>query len=308
MRCAVRYCGNNNRNGNKKNWRYFHFPKHKEQLKKWIQFCERDITNPTTACICNEHFTPEDFERNMQYELGFTRKNPTKLKPGSYPSIQGPQDKLLQNDAKNKRSNNRKDAPTSSPHRFFKVAEEAPISNPKQVVPNTKVGNLVKFEELEDVAESSSNLCQNYEMIEYINDTEEYADAQLTEEAPRVGRMELEIIDPLNPQSNAEEHVEIIDSESDSYARHLEIEVSSLKRQVFFLKDERKKLIDEIQNLRATVRSSRLTHVESLENLNLSNNKATKSRHRAPIKKTVMLYTANIDTIRKLRKINESTE
>ncbi|XP_030565548.1 uncharacterized protein LOC115765939 isoform X1 [Drosophila novamexicana] len=304
MRCAVRFCGNNNRNGNKNNWRYFHFPKHKEQLKKWIQFCERDIRNPTTACICNEHFTPEDFERNMQYELGFTRKNPTKLKPGSYPSIKAPRDKLLQNNAKNKCSNNRKDASTLSPHRFFKELDEAPNSNP----PNTENGNLVEFEELEDVAESSSNLCQNYETIEYINDTEEYTDAQLTDEAHPVARLELEIVDPFNPQSNAEEHLEIIDSECDNYARHLEIEVSSLKRQVFFLKDERKKLIDEIQNLRATVRSCRLKHADSLENLNLSNSKATLSRHRVPIKKTVMLYTANIDTIRKLRKINESTE
>lgn len=55
MRCAVRYCGNNNRNGNKKNWRYFHFPKDMQQLKKWIEFCERDITNPTTGKLfCNQ--------------------------------------------------------------------------------------------------------------------------------------------------------------------------------------------------------------------------------------------------------------
>lgn len=47
---------------------------------------------------------------------------------------------------------------------------------------------------------------------------------------------------------------------------------SSLRRQVFFLKDERKKLMDEIQSLRAIVQNARLKD-ESLESLNLANNK-----------------------------------
>ncbi|EDW19329.2 52 kDa repressor of the inhibitor of the protein kinase [Drosophila mojavensis] len=296
MRCAVRYCGNNNRNGNKKNWRYFHFPKDKQQLKKWIEFCERDITNPTTACICNEHFTPDDFERNMQYELGFTRKNPTKLKPGSYPTIHGPQTKLLLNNAKDKRRSCKDANPSSNHKKKQKVEENSNSSQLEQLTPKTN-----KREE--EAAESGNSQYQSYEMIEYISESD---DAPLTDEGPRIGRIELEIIDSLDPQTNTEEHVEIIESERDSYARHLECEVSSLRRQVFFLKDERKKLMDEIQSLRAIVQNARLKD-ESLESLNLANNKTIiKSKHRPPIKKTVMLYTANIDSIRKLRKINKN--
>ncbi|XP_023160960.2 uncharacterized protein LOC111592787 isoform X2 [Drosophila hydei] len=282
MRCAVRYCGNNNRNGNKSNWRYFHFPKDKQQLKKWIEFCERDITNTTT-----------DFERNMQYELGFTRKNPTKLKPGSCPSIHGPQTKQLLNNSKGKRNSCKEDTRTAHSSGFLNEKEEEDETS--------KTPQL----EQEGEAENGNTLYQNYEMIEYISESDEYTSVQPTDE---VRRIELEIIDPLNPQTNAEDHIEIIDSEGDSYARHLECEVSSLKRQVFFLKDERKKLIDEIQSLRATVRNARLKH-DALESPNLSNSKMiSKSKHRPPMKKTVMLYTANIDTIRKLRKINKTTE
>jgi len=47
MRCAVNNCGNNNRKGNRSKWRYFHFPKDKQQLQKWIEFCQREINTAT---------------------------------------------------------------------------------------------------------------------------------------------------------------------------------------------------------------------------------------------------------------------
>ncbi|EDV97072.1 GH14866 [Drosophila grimshawi] len=265
MRCAVRNCGNNNRNRDKKKWRYFHFPKDKEQLQKWIEFCDRKIVNTATACICNEHFTADDFERNMQYEFGFTRKNPTKLKPGSNPSLNEPYYKPAKTKIKGKRSRVKKDAPQSNLSREGEAVEGETLPELE-----SKYSDSIQFElfdcvdDLKERAESVTSQEQSYDMIEYINETEEYANDFLSDDE----QMQLEILDKLNAQSDAEHQVEIIDAERDNYARHLESEVSRLKRQVFFLQDERKKLKDEIENLRATVRNSRLKQGDALENLN----------------------------------------
>ncbi|XP_062128607.1 52 kDa repressor of the inhibitor of the protein kinase isoform X1 [Drosophila sulfurigaster albostrigata] len=291
MRCAVSNCGNNNRNGNRKKWRYFHFPKDKKQLQKWIEFCERDIPNTATACICNEHFTPDDFERNMQYELGFTRKNPTKLKPNSCPTVRCQHHKALAGNVKRKRGRAKKDAEThGNDEDCFPT-----LNKPEE---ETDVEGQLDCPA--DLAESEEN-----ELIEFtISEMEEYGPANDTSS---VDGMDIEIIDSLSPQTTSEEHVEIIDSESDSYVKHLELEVSTLKRQVFFLKDERKKLIEEIQNLRAKsnqeVKSEeKLTNVTTIEMFP----KSTKTK--PTIKKTVLLYTANIDTIRNLRRTNNLTD
>ncbi|KAH8371089.1 hypothetical protein KR093_006252, partial [Drosophila rubida] len=238
MRCAVSNCGNNNRNGNRNKWRYFHFPKDKQQLQKWVEFCGRNITNTATACICNEHFTPDDFERNMQYELGFTRKNPTKLKPKSYPTIRV-QHKALTRKSK---GNAKKDVETQSSNQNC-----VPMQNGAEEMTDVQEDFL---DCSGDLAESERN-----ELIEFtISEIEEYGTAN---EASSIEELDFEIIDSLNPQTTIDDHVEIVDSESDSYVKHLEMEVSSLKRQVFFLKDERKVLMNEIQNLRAIVASGK---------------------------------------------------
>ncbi|KAL7734865.1 hypothetical protein ACLKA6_011143 [Drosophila palustris] len=284
MRCAVRNCGNNNRNRNKEKWRYFHFPKDKQQLQKWVEFCEREITNTATACICNVHFTPGDFERNMQYELGFTRKNPTKLKPGSYPTIYGPQDNGTVGNARGK--------PGQATIKDQQVEAD---SFPRKTSPRRESTDSVEsllgdcLDELDDITESCSSLEQSNEIIEYsVSDMEEYS---IANDASPVGQMELEIIDSLIPQTSDEEHVEIIDSESDNYVKHLETEVSTLRRQVFFLKDERNKLIDEIQNLRATVRNAHEKESNVMEKLinRKSNGMVTKNRKGPTIKKTITM-------------------
>ncbi|XP_034480771.1 uncharacterized protein LOC117786557 [Drosophila innubila] len=301
MRCAVSNCGNNNRNSNRNKWRYFHFPKDKQQMQKWIKFCERDITNTATACICNEHFTPDDFERNMQYELGFARKNPTKLKPGSCPTIHGP------NHNGSLGIDRRKKKRTKCP-----VAESD--SSPRKTSPSRDSNDSPEsalvdcLDEIEDIAESVSSLEQNNEVIEYtISEMEEYSVAN---NSSTVGRMELEIIDPLDSQTNSEDDMEIIDSESDNYVKHLETEVITLRREVFFLKDERKKLINEIKNLRATVRNAREKESNALEKLISvnANGMITKNIKGPTMKKTVIIYTENINKNRKLRKITNSTD
>lgn len=145
---------------------------------------------------------------------GFTRKNPTKLKPGSCPSIHGPQTKQLLNNSKGKRNSCKEDTRTAHSSGFLNEKEEEEETS--------KTPQL----EQEGEAENGNTLYQNYEMIEYISESDEYTSVQPTDE---VSRIELEIIDPLNPQTNVEDHIEIIDSEGDSYARHLECEVYDMR-------------------------------------------------------------------------------
>ncbi|XP_017059464.1 52 kDa repressor of the inhibitor of the protein kinase [Drosophila ficusphila] len=233
MRCAVNNCGNNNRNCNRIKWRYFHFPKEKPVLQKWIDFCQRKSMNPATACICNEHFTPEDFERNMQYELGFTRKNPTKLKPGSFPTINKP--RMLKKRGKPKKDN-------------FNVSS----AKSKKTQSLDDDDNETIEIQLCDFATDLQHLRENSSSNE---DVELISESDLNKDPKRLKdymHLEVEILDPLNPQPNAKDHVEIVDSEGDNYVKHLEHEVCSLKREVFFLKEERKKLLEELRILKAT--------------------------------------------------------
>ncbi|XP_039149907.1 uncharacterized protein LOC6737698 isoform X2 [Drosophila simulans] len=233
MRCAVKNCGNNNRLSNRTKWRYFHFPKEQPNLQRWIDFCQRDNINPNTACICNEHFAPVDFERNMQYELGFSRKNPTKLKPGSFPSVNGPQ-KL----AKELRGSIKRGSKNVS------------------LAGSTKMPNI-GFDLLQEGTQSSEgHETIEIELCDFNTDFEGFEGTENDDclSSPRL--VEVEILDPLNPQSNAKDHVEIIDSEGDNYVKHLELEICSLKREVFFLKDEYQKIKAEMRNLKDTIKRS----------------------------------------------------
>ncbi|XP_016992476.2 uncharacterized protein [Drosophila takahashii] len=257
MRCAVKNCGNNNRNSNRKKWRYFHFPKEKELLQKWIDFCQRNNINSATACICNEHFAPDDFERNLQYELGFTRKNPTKLKPGSFPSLNRPQ-KLV----KDKRRKTERDSANVSKAGSVKNAnsdsefsqEETQSPQAHETIEIQLCNFTTDFEDLEESSPRDFN-----EVLELKGASEGSGSSQSLRDTDTLQshrHLEVEILDPMNPQSNAKDHVEIVDSVGDNYVKHLEHEVCSLKREVFFLKSERKKLMEEIQNLKDTIRRS----------------------------------------------------
>ncbi|XP_049314813.1 52 kDa repressor of the inhibitor of the protein kinase [Bactrocera dorsalis] len=88
MRCAVFGCNNNNGKNVATKWRFFHFPKDKVVVKQWVHFCRRtDKINVKNACICEVHFAPEAFERNLQFEMGLSSRNPTKLLPSAFPTL-----------------------------------------------------------------------------------------------------------------------------------------------------------------------------------------------------------------------------
>ncbi|XP_030376602.1 zinc finger protein 2 homolog isoform X2 [Scaptodrosophila lebanonensis] len=75
-RCAVHSCENKTRLCNKR-ISFFGFPKKKQVLKQWLQFCDSDVEiNPGTDYICSQHFSPEDIQGSLSQRT---------LKPGSIP-------------------------------------------------------------------------------------------------------------------------------------------------------------------------------------------------------------------------------
>lgn len=79
-RCAVAACNNSKEKTDRAGLQvsYHRFPKDKQLKQEWVQKCGRDEKmNPDTARVCSEHFTLEDFERNLKAELlqiSFIRK------------------------------------------------------------------------------------------------------------------------------------------------------------------------------------------------------------------------------------------
>lgn len=138
----------------------------------------------------------------MQYELGFSRKNPTKLKPGSFPSVNEPQ----------------------------KLAKELRGSIKRGSKSVSLAGSTKKSNIGFDPHHAGTQSSEGHETIEiqlcgFNTDIEGFEEAE-DDDCPSGPRLvEVEILDPLNPQSNAKDHVEIIDSEGDSYVKHLELEM-----------------------------------------------------------------------------------
>lgn len=91
-RCAVACCNNSRvktRNFPVENKIfYFRFPKDPILSKEWVQRCYRANTcfNPKTSVICSEHFTNDDYERDLKAEL--LKITPSRvLKPCAVPSV-----------------------------------------------------------------------------------------------------------------------------------------------------------------------------------------------------------------------------
>src|SRR5277367_1372983 len=71
----------------KKKKGYYSFPTDQDTASKWVHFCRRkDDFTQNKSNICSEHFTEEDFERDLQSELLGLQKR-RKLKPTAIPTV-----------------------------------------------------------------------------------------------------------------------------------------------------------------------------------------------------------------------------
>ncbi|RZF41315.1 hypothetical protein LSTR_LSTR000029 [Laodelphax striatellus] len=90
QRCAVAVCNNSRKETRffDKKIMYHRFPKDPLVSKQWAHCCRRadKYFNPQSAVMCSEHFTSDDYERDLKSEL---LKLPSKkiLKPRAVPSL-----------------------------------------------------------------------------------------------------------------------------------------------------------------------------------------------------------------------------
>ena len=64
---------------------YYSVPKDKALATEWLVKCgikTDDARVYNNAVVCSDHFLPEDFIKDYQYEMGFKKRNHPKLKPG----------------------------------------------------------------------------------------------------------------------------------------------------------------------------------------------------------------------------------
>lgn len=85
-RCVVQFCSNSNETGH-----IMHkFPKDPNLRRQWLKFVQLKRANfkePSAySVICNDHFSPDCYERNFLEEMGFKKQK--KLLPGAVPTIQ----------------------------------------------------------------------------------------------------------------------------------------------------------------------------------------------------------------------------
>ncbi|KAG8333478.1 hypothetical protein J6590_000626 [Homalodisca vitripennis] len=89
-RCVVAGCRNKRaetRNSTEDRVVYHRFPTDEGMYKQWIQRCRRsDKINYRYASVCSDHFTDEDYKRDLKAEL--LKITPKRLlKPGAVPSL-----------------------------------------------------------------------------------------------------------------------------------------------------------------------------------------------------------------------------
>ncbi|XP_036341770.1 uncharacterized protein LOC118751109 [Rhagoletis pomonella] len=78
MKCAVISCGKTN-NNKASECSFFRFPAEPNLARKLIKFCRRDKDfNPKTGYVCMDHFSSEDFENSLKYQMGFAKKRALK--------------------------------------------------------------------------------------------------------------------------------------------------------------------------------------------------------------------------------------
>ena len=84
--CCVYGCYENS--SKKSKFTHHRFPKAFEKSRRqlWLKNCGRHPTiNLDLAVVCSKHFSDEQYERNLKYEMGFTSQR--KLKSTAFPDV-----------------------------------------------------------------------------------------------------------------------------------------------------------------------------------------------------------------------------
>ncbi|XP_077350605.1 zinc finger MYM-type protein 1-like [Festucalex cinctus] len=84
VNCVAKFCKVSTRN-NPRRAHWHMFPKNAYLRRRWLDKCGRRRVRDKQARVCSEHFTHEDYENLMQFEMGHTER--LRLKPDAVPSV-----------------------------------------------------------------------------------------------------------------------------------------------------------------------------------------------------------------------------
>ncbi|XP_037819253.1 THAP domain-containing protein 3-like isoform X2 [Lucilia sericata] len=168
-RCAVRNCNNNNKT-KPCTISFFSFPSDPKLLKQWRSFCGRGKElNPRTSQICMEHFKPEDFENELQFKLGFTKRRI--LKSGVVPSVRKLSTEEKERDKRRQKRENKKIVEMLiKEHDEKSVALKDVINKPSEQARKTEIVMKPELNPVSDLPSQPQkvfSLNNNYDMDSY---------------------------------------------------------------------------------------------------------------------------------------------
>lgn len=184
VHCSIFGCNNNS--FRQKHLSYFRFPRSEEIRQAWIHRCDRKDSDGSkwkprkNSVICSEHFTPEDFQRNLKSELlnlSGTKKEKTLLKDNAIPSLKLFRNRVTASKSRSNRAIDKleharliisvsdQEKPCTSSSVNMRDVETTSISVPSSPVPSE--------EHQEDEAEDSDfEICQMNETSESSDESE----------------------------------------------------------------------------------------------------------------------------------------
>lgn len=154
--CYVYGCFNNNRSVKKvKKVKFYRFPKNEYLRQKWMDACERDYINLSTATVCSEHFAEDCFFKNLKHTLlNYCPVNTRNIKDDAVPTVNLPEPGLMAEykkrkaDKKEIKTKKRKEKIKRKPE--IKVKYELGSDESASINSNSEVTE--KFHELREVS------------------------------------------------------------------------------------------------------------------------------------------------------------
>jgi len=83
--CAIATCKNQYKNSN---YIFHSFPKDLMVQEKWMAACRRKLISSANPVVCSQHFTDQDYKRDLQHELlNLPSRKKGYLKPSAVPTL-----------------------------------------------------------------------------------------------------------------------------------------------------------------------------------------------------------------------------
>ncbi|KAF0297803.1 Transposable element P transposase [Amphibalanus amphitrite] len=172
--CLVPECTSGNRRKEQDSNVILHrIPRDAERAVKWVQACKREnLLNPQKSFVCSKHFTSDDYERDLQFELLHPDVDPIqnmkrKLKLSAVPSKEIPKTpaSTLRQSGTLAQKRRREEAIDQALSEDYSAEPESPVpgpsSGPPVISPEEAMALQRKIEELEKALKLQSEEARN---------------------------------------------------------------------------------------------------------------------------------------------------